>query len=752
MNIGRRIRITGVVQGVGFRPWVHALASAYRVGGVVWNDPQGVSILVFGESRTLDTFVEAIRTSPPPLARIASITVETIPYEEHPHFRILPSQKKGRVEVAVTPDAATCRDCRQELLDPSNRRYRYPFINCTYCGPRYSIVTSVPYDRPNTTMVDFPMCEACRAEYEDPSDRRYHAQAICCPRCGPHLFFTHADGHRCEGDAIKLAAEALRTGGIVAIKGIGGFHLACDASREETVLRLRQRKRREEKPFAIMVRDTEVAATLIDLPPSAIPLLESPEHPILIAPRRVGIEDAIAPSVAPGHRTLGLMLPYTPIHLLLFAEGLTVLVMTSANLSDEPIVKDNEEAFERLRGIADFFLLHDRRIQTRLDDSVCRSGRERPVLLRRARGYVPLGIETGRIVDRILAFGGFLKNAPAIGRGSAIYPLQHIGDLETTLAIETFEETVKNFQAILEITPSLAACDLHPDYPTTHLAEASGLPWIRVQHHHAHLLSVMAEVRQYERAIGFAFDGTGYGDDGAIWGGEVLVFDPSSYDRVFHLAYLPLPGGDQAAKEPWRMALAYLHEAGIEELWERWLPSSLHPKAHDLLSLLHSHLPQPRTSSMGRLFDAVASLLGICHFNTYEGKAPMMLESLVRFDEEGTYPFTFAGSAIDVHEMIRAILRDREAGVDPSTIAARFHRTIVMIMLACAREIREKFSIRRVFLSGGVFANAVLSNWASESLQRQGFEVILPSLLPPNDGGIAVGQAIAAAASRAGVA
>ncbi|MFW5858156.1 MAG: carbamoyltransferase HypF, partial [Planctomycetota bacterium] len=602
---GLAVRVAGIVQGVGFRPFVHRLATEIGLSGEVRNDAQGVRIRVFGSDAACSRFLVRLQADAPPLARIDAVTAEPAT-DPHPpaDFRIDLSGSGGERLVPVTPDAAICADCRRELLDPSDRRYRYPFINCTNCGPRYTIVEDVPYDRAKTTMRAFAMCDACRAEYEAPADRRFHAQPNCCAACGPRVWLAAPDGTELPGEPFPAAAELLAGGMILALKGLGGFHLACDATNEEAVRRLRDRKGRDEKPFAVMLPDAATARELVRMPQGALDLLAGPESPIVIARKR-SAAGRLAPSVAPTNAYLGVLLPYTPLHILLFDEGLGPLVMTSGNLSDEPIAIDNAEALDRLGGIADAFLLHDRPIDQRCDDSVVLHTTDHPVLLRRARGYVPAGIETGLDVHGILAVGPLLKNAPALGRKTTAYPGQHVGDMDHPAAVAMFEGVRDRLQRLLDVEPVCVACDLHPDYPTTRAAEASGLPVVRVQHHHAHIVSVMAETQCHEPAIGFAYDGTGYGPDGTVWGGEALIVTPAAFRRAFHLQTVPQPGGDAAAREPWRMAVAHLWSAGLDPA--RWIDEA---RVGQVVALLESPLPHPWTSSMGRLFDAVSALAG----------------------------------------------------------------------------------------------------------------------------------------------
>jgi len=710
---GRRIRIDGIVQGVGFRPFVYRLALAHGLTGDVRNDSRGVTIHAFGEEAAAEGFVRDLAGSPPPLASVSSIDVQEIAFEKREAFTIVTSQGSAERTVGVTPDAALCADCLRELLDEQDRRYRYPFINCTNCGPRYSIIEDVPYDRP------------------------YHAQPVCCFDCGPELAVLDGDGGAIECDPVDFAREQLLAGKIVAIKGLGGFHIACDATNEQAVRRLRDRKHREEKPLAVMVGSYEQAERLVEMPEYGKRLLESPVSPILVARKRK--PDRLAPSVSAVTDFYGVMLPYTPLHVLLFERDLEALVMTSGNLTDEPIAIDNEEAVERLGGVADFFLVHNRRIHLRIDDSVVSATAPRPIIWRRARGYVPRGIETGRDVGGIAGFGPLLKNTLAIGRGSVIYPGQHVGDLDNVLARDMFDEVYRHLREILDVEIEAVACDLHPDYPTTRLAERTGLPVERVQHHFAHVVSLMAEKRVYDRSIGFSFDGTGYGADGAIWGGEVLVFDAASYERAFHLEYVPLPGWDKTAKEPWRMALAYLFHHGLDH--EKYVR---HERAAQIVALLESDLEVFRTSSMGRLFDAVSSLAGVCQETTFDGKAAMALEGIIA-DTDASYDFAIEGNEIKTGALVRGVLGDIDQSEGASVISARFHNTVVEMMVACAKRLRASEGLTNVFLSGGVFMNGYLTTHGRRRLEAEGFRVFTHTLLPPNDGGISAGQVLAAA-------
>jgi len=733
--VGKTVCIDGIVQGVGFRPFVYGVAVRLGLTGDVCNTSGGVVVRIFGDAADVARCVEELRATTPPLALVTSITVSDVPFEADEEFRIVASDGGEERTVVITPDAALCVDCRRELLDPSDRRYRYPFINCTNCGPRYTIIRDVPYDRPQTTMAAFTMCAACRTEYEDPADRRYHAQPNCCPDCGPRLAYGEAVGD----DALALAVKALHDGRIVAVKGLGGFHLACDARNEDAVQRLRERKLREEKPLALMAADYELAAGLIEMPDYAQELLESPVAPVLVGYKRPGAD--VAPSVAPGNTCYGVMLPHAPLHVLLLGDGPDLLVMTSANRTDEPIVTENAEAVERLAGIADGLLMHDRPINVRVDDSVVWGHAQGPTIIRRARGYVPRGIDTGVEVGGIVGLGPMLKNAPAVGRGTVIYAGQHVGDLSNMLALEMHEEVREHLCYLMGVEVRCAACDMHPDYPTTRMVREMAAEVVPVQHHHAHLAALMAEKQLYDRAIGIAFDGTGFGDDGQIWGGEVFSFDPGGYRRAFHLEYVPLPGGDRAAREPWRMALVHLQNAGLD--WARYVQEDA---AWNVVALLDSGLPMFQTSSMGRLFDAVSSLCGLVQTSTYEAKAPMALEgALVETAMSDRYDFTLDGENIRVGEVIRGIARDVDAGEPPGIISARFHNAVVQMMLDCARALRKSEGLGRVFLSGGCMINGYLATHARRALEADGFAVLTHTLLPPNDGGVAAGQVLVAA-------
>jgi len=724
-----RIAVEGVVQGVGFRPFVFGLAERLGVSGFVTNRTGDVVIEAEAERPTLERFLLELRTNAPSAARVDKVVATPAEVVGDQAFRIADSDVETVGAAAIAPDVATCADCVAEILDATARRHHYAFTSCAACGPRLTIVTSAPYDRARTTMAGFAMCEACRAEYEDPSDRRFHAQPIACPACGPAL-----------SAPIATVAETIRSGGIVAIKGLGGYHLACDATNETAVAELRARKHRDAKPFAVMVIDVDAAGELGELDAVGRALLASPAAPIVLAPKRAS---RLAPSVAPGVGDVGVMLAYTPLHhLLVRALPNLPLVMTSGNLSDEPIAFRDDDACDRLGPIADTLLTHNRPIHMRCEDSVVRVIEGAPLILRRARGYAPAPERFPlQMATPTLALGGHLKAAFAYGTGDIAFVSPHFGDLDELSAYEAFVAGIEHFGRLHRVTPKQVVCDLHPDYATTRFAETLGLPTIHVQHHHAHFASAFADARLHGPALGVIFDGAGYGGDGTIWGGEILVGDPASVWRAAHLQTVPQPGGDRAAIEPWRMAVAHLAAAG-----EAY--ADIHPDADKVAALLPR---ATRTSSAGRLFDAVAVLAGIVMGSQYEGQAAMMLEALARGAEpEPAYPFELAGDELVVAPMIRAIVRDARKHVAPARIARRFHTTLVeMIGNACAQLARGE-GLRDVVLSGGVFQNAILATEVPAKLRALGLVPHVHRRMPPNDGGLAFGQ-LAVAAAREGV-
>ncbi|XVU22670.1 carbamoyltransferase HypF [Actinoplanes sp. CA-054009] len=768
-RVRRRFTVSGLVQGVGFRPFAYASAAALALSGRVANTAAGVVAEVEGDPSAVAEYGRRLRSEGPPLAMVTGVEETAMTPLGGTGFTIDVSGPSGGARTLASPDVATCDDCLRELRDPRDRRYRHPFISCTNCGPRFTIIKRLPYDREATTMAGFPMCGDCRREYEDPADRRFHAQPIACPACGPTLELHTADSSagpdaQAAGvagpdahaggvtglDALAAARAMLAAGHIVAIKGLGGYHLACDARNESAVAELRRRKRRGGKPFAVMVSDLEVARGLVVMTPAEETLLTGVHHPIVLLPQRGTV---VAEAVAPGNPDLGVMLPYTPLHVLLFGlpgdpPGPDVLVMTSGNLSGEPIVTDDPDAEERLSGLADAWLRHDRPIRVPCDDSVSRhtAGAELPI--RRSRGYAPLPIALPIEVPPILAVGADLKNTCALGAGRYAWVSQHIGDMDDLRTIEALTATEAHLEELTGVRPETLAADAHPGYRSSAWARqhADGRPVRLVQHHHAHIASVMAEhgLGAGERVIGVAFDGTGYGDDGAVWGGEVLVADYKSYRREAHLGYVPLAGGDASVRRPYRMALSHLRAAGVP--WSAGLPpvAACPPVERKLLDRqLGTGFGCVPTSSMGRLFDAVASLAGVCHTVDYEAEAAIRLAGLAREGcPAGAYRFPAQG---DPGPVIRAIAGDVARGVPVTDIAARFHAGVAALIADLADHARRQTGLGVVALGGGVFQNALLVEAAREALCDRGFTVLLPRLLPPSDGGLALGQLVAAA-------
>ncbi len=751
---GRHITVEGVVQGVGFRPFVHRLAQDLGLVGRAHNFTGGLAIEVQGPPDAVDQFVKRLTDEAPPIAVIERVEVTPVPPLAETDFRIVASREEQGGPIFVSPDVALCRDCLREMRDPGDRRYRHPFINCTNCGPRFTIIRQVPYDRPYTSMGEFPMCEQCRAEYEDISDRRYHAQPVACPNCGPTLLFVAGERAEQGEHALAAAREMLLEGRIVAVKGLGGFHLACDADDQAAVVRLKDRKNREAKPLAVMAESLAVAAQFSEVTPEVAKLLGSPQSPIVLV--RKGEDAPLAPAIAPDTDTYGLMLPYTPLHVLLL-EGLGVraLVMTSGNLSDEPLCTDNEEAQERLAEIADGFLMHDRDIYIGCDDSVVRPTRRGPILLRRARGYVPFPVRLGEELRPLLAVGAHLKNTFCLTSGRNAFLSQHLGDLADRPTLEFFERSLEHFESLLQITPEALACDLHPDYLSTRQAERlsaeRGLPLFRVQHHHAHLAACLADNRESGPAVGLVCDGTGYGEDGAIWGCEVLVGDARECRRAGHLRYVPLPGGDRAIEEPWRMAAVYLREAfgpGFADELHTPFVQQMDRAAWALLAqMIERGLNCPQASSAGRLFDAVAALIGLHRTVDYEGQAAMHLEAIAA--EEGqAYDFELVerdeGFIIDPLPTIRGIVSDQQEGAGASQIAGRFHATFVAMLAEAAERAAAESGLDIVALSGGTFQNAIVLEQLTDELERRNLRPLIHRAVPPGDGGLSLGQALVA--------
>ena len=746
------ISITGIVQGVGFRPFVFRLATEMGLSGWVRNGTNGVQIEACGTQERLAHFLRRIKSEAPPLAVITSLDQQALPDDIcEDVFTIRESGVGGERTVQIAPDAALCLDCLREMFDPADRRYRYPFITCTNCGPRYSIITAIPYDRPNTTMADFPLCPDCLREYLDPLDRRFHAQPLACPACGPQVTLLDASGSViAERDlAVTAAIELLKAGVILAIKGIGGYHLAVDACNTDAVGRLRERKQRDEKPFAVMVPDLAAARSMAQLNEMEERLLAAPESPIVIVRRAPGCP--VSRLVAPGNSLIGLILPYTPLHhLLMRGDNFQALVMTSANLSDEPITFQDDDALQRLPGIADYVLLHDRPIHIRSDDSVTRVFQGRPLLYRRARGYAPRAIMLPFQSPPVLAVGAELKNAICLVKGSQAFLSQHIGDLKTDATYDTFRQTVGHMTLLLGISPETIACDLHPDYLSSVYAEEQRLPLIKIQHHHAHLAACMAENGLEGETIGLIFDGTGYGSDNTVWGGEFLIGGYNGFRRAGHFRQVRLPGGDAAVREPWRMAMAFLHQALGEAAFDLDHPAARHLSGVErelFIAMLEQGVNSPLTSSCGRLFDAVAALLNIRHIVSYDGQAAIELEALAETSDDGlALPYEIERSTehllqVDFTSLFPAILRHMRAGVSTATIARRFHASVAQASVETCSHIARDSGLKRVVLSGGVFQNRLLSEMIYTGLTGAGLQVFTHRLTPPNDGCIALGQA-----------
>ncbi|HUN84273.1 MAG TPA: carbamoyltransferase HypF [Terracidiphilus sp.] len=771
-GVRRGVRVQGVVQGVGFRPFVYRLADEEALAGFIGNDTDGVTIEIEGPVAKMEAFLERLRAEAPPLSRVDKIEVRELPATGENGFRIISSEVKGRVSTGIPADAATCSDCLRELLDPHDRRYRYPFLNCTNCGPRYTITRRIPYDRPQTSMAKFPMCPACQAEYDDPLNRRFHAQPNACPQCGPHVWLESGvplDGSSSTGwespggtniaadDPVQAAIERLLTGEIAGIKGIGGFHLSVDAMNESAVARLRERKHRYGKPLAVMVRDLECARELCFLTPEEESLLQTPARPIVLA--RASERNGIAPSVAPGIPWLGLFLPYAPLQHLLFADPrVKALVMTSANLSEEPIAIENDEASRRLGTIADFFLMHNRDILQRCDDSVSSVIEGAPQLIRRARGFVPMGVPLPLDAPPLLAVGGHLKNVFTLARGRFAFQSQHLGDLENLTGLEFFTESLAHLMQTFEIEPQAVVHDLHPGYLSTSWAKewtaGRGLPLIAVQHHHAHIAACMAEHGLSGPVIGLSLDGTGYGTDGKIWGGEVLICRLDGFERVAHLDYAPMPGGEAAIREPWRMAFAHLRAAGFADEEARELAGATEQEARLMARMIDRGINAPLTSSLGRLFDAVAALILHRSRVHYEAQAAIELEGLAVDEDDHLHRQEYVPELCEGGDSLilktgnlwRSVIEDAQRGVPRQRIAAEFHAGIAEGFTRAATRARETTGISQVALSGGCLHNRRLTRLLRSGLEEKGFNVLLHRNVSPGDGGLSYGQAVIGAA------
>ncbi len=746
-----RYQFSGIVQGVGFRPFIYRLAVSNGLVGYVRNSTQGVIAEVEGPQEAIDGFISQVRTQTPPLAEIYEITLFEVDPEGEQAFRIIESASSGRSDVHISPDIATCDECLSELFDPADRRHNYPFINCTNCGPRLTIIKDIPYDRERTSMSVFPLCAQCRLEYEDPANRRFHAEPNACPVCGPRLTLLDEQGKKIlTKDVLTETITRIKAGSILAIKGLGGFHLCVDATNNEAVQKLRSRKYREEKPLAIMVRDITHACTIASVSDEERQLLLSPSRPIvLLSARR---DSTVSHLVAPGMSTLGIMLPYTPLHHLLLKSDFTALVMTSANQTDEPICIENAEAVSRLNGIADAYLVHNREILVRCDDSVAMVARNRPYLLRRSRGYAPRPVLLKESLPEVMALGAHLKATICILKGAFAYLSPHIGDLETPLARDFLHETVIRMQHITQCTPAIIACDLHPRYYSTRMASQLGADEvIKIQHHHAHIVSCMADNRITGRVIGLSMDGTGYGEDGCIWGGEFLIADEAVYERAGHLKYLPLLGGEAAIKQPWRFGVSLLKAAYQDQWADVASLLGLVPQGYSYESLariLETGINSPLTSSLGRVFDGVASILDLKRSVSFEGQAAMDLEAAARpgFGDILPYHIVQEGetSVLDIIPAIKSLAEGSLAGMDMAELASSFHATLIASFTDMADLLRDRTGIDRVVLSGGCFQNRILLEGCIDELEKAGFEVFTHQRVPTNDGGVALGQAVIA--------
>lgn len=762
------ILVQGTVQGVGFRPFIYNLAARYGISGTVINTGAGVSIVAQGQDALLDAFTEAIGEEAPPLAVIDCIEIKNSEdaesQETTPTFTILSSNSKNIANTAIPPDINLCRDCLKELLDPENRRYLYPFINCTNCGPRYTIIESIPYDRPKTSMKVFPMCAVCEKEYNDPANRRFHAQPNACPACGPEISFHSSDGTLLSvASPVAATVGALCNNHIVAIRGLGGFHLSANGCSFEAVAKLRQRKNRPDKPLAIMVAGLDTAKELCYIDARQETLLQSFEHPIVLLKRK--ITGTLATNIAPGIDELGVMLPYTPLHHLLFAQANCpkALVMTSGNMSGQPICTKNEEAITHLGHLADNFLLHNREILTRVDDSVVKTAGKASLILRRARGYAPARLQIHELLPEILGCGAGLKNTFSLAKGKNIYPSQHIGNLDNLETEIFFQESVSHLQNLYQIKPEAIACDLHPDYPSSRYGKGLGLPLYRVQHHHAHAVAVMAEHGLTEPVLAIVLDGVGLGSDGTLWGGEVLQTSLTGFKRLGHLSYLPLPGGDAAATEPWRMGLSALFTSfGKDGLILDNLPTTLQhldPGKHGVISaMLENSFNTPVTSSCGRLFDAVASLLGLRQTMSYEGQAAMELEALAKTAKTDTWLDETAHNLhtrqhnslhysdekweINSTEFVKMVVDGMQRKRSFSHIALDFHLMLMESVSQLVLSAAKATNIQQVVLSGGCMQNSLLLEGLFSLLKRNDLQIFTGNALPINDGAISIGQAI----------
>lgn len=749
-RVARRLEINGIVQGVGFRPFVYKLANRHGLKGEVANTSSGVSTHIEGRQEKLDSFCRDLAEKIPPLAHITEISVHDESVKNFKEFFIAKSRDDTVTSILITPDAAICSDCLTELFDPRDRRYQYPFINCTNCGPRYTIIDDIPYDRPKTSMKHFIMCQQCQAEYDDPVNRRFHAQPNACFDCGPHIsLYDNTKRPVMARNPIEKSVALLKQGYILAIKGLGGFHLAADAENNDSIVRLRSRKHREEKPFAIMSYDLTDARKYVYVEPEEEALLTSPQRPIVILRKKK--PNTISKAVSPRNPYFGTMLPYTPLHYLLLKGGFTALVMTSGNMSEEPIAIDNADAFERLSNIADYFLIHDRDIYLRSDDSIVKRTAGVTRFIRRSRGYIPAPVFLKNHLPPVLACGAQLKNTVCLTRDDKAFLSQHIGDLENLSTYEFFKSTVRHLRRILDIDPEIIAYDFHPDYLSTKYAEEQqDVQKVQVQHHHAHIVSCMAENGLEGPVIGLSFDGAGYGTDGKIWGGEVLFAETKRFTRAAHLSYVPMPGGSAAIKEPWRMAISYLYDAFGDTFWNLDLPllkTIDEKKLKIILEMISKRVNSPETSSLGRLFDGIAAIVGIRNHVYFEGQAAMELEMLAGEKTKAVYDYEWVSEDVTrvlLEPIVRGVAHDTEKGHQPSQISSKFHSTLIQLFAELCAVLRKESSLNRIVLSGGVFQNSLLLRGLIQALEDNNFQVFAHQRVPTNDGGISLGQAMVA--------
>ena len=747
--------ITGIVQGVGFRPFIYQLALGYKLSGYVINTSAGVDLEVEGPEEDIEKFFASLQTESPPLAFISSVTRSDLPLKHSKGFDIRESRAGEERRALISPDVSICADCLRELGDPRDRRYEYPFINCTNCGPRYTIIQDIPYDRRMTTMKKFTMCPACRKEYEDPENRRFHAQPNACWDCGPRVFLHGHDAHPMDcKNPVQETVRLLKEGAIVGIKGLGGFHLAVDAQNHKAVKRLRRRKHREEKPLGLMVKDLQAAGGFAHIDRLDAEILASHQRPIVLLRKRRF--HGLSSQVAPKNRDFGIMLPYTPLHYLLMGRDVfKALVMTSGNITEEPINIENREAFRNLKGICDYFLTHDRDIYLRSDDSIMRIVDGIPRQIRRSRGYVPVPIFLSHDMPELpptLALGGELKNTLCLIKENRAFLSQHVGDMENLETYDFFKLTIGHLKRILQIEPEVLAHDMHPDYLSTGYARDQGeTPTIAIQHHHAHIVSCLAENGVPGPVIGLALDGTGFGHDGQVWGGEVLLADRVSFQRAAHLEYVPLPGGDKAAEFPWRMALSYLYKTYGEDLFDlpvRFVRGMDMGEANLIVRMIQKRVNTPMTSSCGRLFDTVSALVGVRSEIAYEGQAAIELEMCQKKNERGKYSWDLKKGkfpwVILTTGLIREIVDDLLQGKDKRVVSSRFHNTIVEGFFDICKQLRDETGLNEVAMSGGAFQNSTITNGLTEALLGSGFQVYTHRLVPTNDGGLSLGQAVCA--------